>query len=84
MFFLFVFLSMIFYKKRARNLCNGARSKSFWNQTALNHSPQKTRIKAPVQLIRVECDRKIASPQKHTQEPRINNDIFIKKMSLKH
>ena len=40
-----------------------------------NHSPQKTRRKAPVQPIREECDRKFASPQRHAQEPRINNDF---------
>ena len=30
----------------------------------------------PVWPIREECDRKIASPQRRTQEPSISNDIF--------
>ena len=37
----------------------------------------KNEKKAPVQPIREESDRKFASPQRHTPEPRINNEIFI-------
>ena len=35
------------------------------------------RERTPVWPIREEYDSKIASPQRHTQEPHICNDIFI-------
>ena len=71
---------MIFYKKkRARNLCNWGKPQVVQepDRSKPQSSPQKTGKKAPVKPIREECVRKIASPQRHTQEPRINNDIFI-------
>ena len=60
-----------------KDLCIGVSSKAFKNQAAPKHSPQKTWRKAPVLPTREECDRKFASPERHTPEPRINNDIFI-------
>ena len=37
---------------------------------------KNARRKAPVQPIGEECDRKFASPQRHTPGPRINNDFI--------
>ena len=38
----------------------------------------KKRERTPVWQIRGESDCKTASPQRYTQKPRINNDVFIK------
>ena len=41
----------------------------------------KKREKTPVWQIRGDCNCKTTSPQRYTQEPLINNDIYYKKLN---
>ena len=73
----FVFLSMIFYDKRAKGLMYWGKLQGVQEPDRSKPQSLKSLKKAPVLPIREECDRKFASPQRHTPEPHINNDILI-------